>query len=389
MDAPAKAWLTIIGLQEDGIEGLSPRARRALDEASTIFGGPRHLDLVGAGARGRAWPLPFSIAPVLAERGRPSVVLASGDPFHFGAGRALAQALPKGEWLSLPAPSTFALAANALGWPLEDCLCRALHAAPAQTIREDLVPDARLILLMRDAQAPHQLARQLAAWEITAEITVLERLGGPHQRILPYRAGDSFAAPVAVAVAVMAGGGLSRAAGRPETSYAHDGQITKAAIRAVTLAALAPRENEMLWDLGAGSGSVAIEWCRLGGRATAVETRADRAANIAANIAAFGLGARMSLTQGDHLGRIGDLPRADAVFVGGGFSQPLFEALCRHAEGARLVVNAVTLETEALLIALAAKGGRLMRFDLSEVQPLGPMRGWKSARPVTQWVTTL
>lgn len=398
MDAPVtKGWLTIIGLQEDGLEGLSARARRALDQATTIFGGPRHLDLVGAGPRARPWPRPFSIAPVLAERGRPTVVLASGDPFHFGAGRALAQALPAGEWHSLPAPSTFALAANALGWPLEDCLCRALHAAPPEVIRDDLGPQARLIALMRDANAPHQLARLLVEWGVTAEITVLERLGGPHQRILPYRANQSFAAPLAVALQVIAGAGdggkhpagLTRAAGLPETVFAHDGQITKSPIRAVTLAALAPRMDEMLWDLGAGSGSVAIEWCRLGGRAVAVESRADRARNIAANTAAFGLGSRLALVEGSHLDTIAALPRPDAVFVGGGFSQALFEGLSLHAKGARLVVNAVTLETEALLVALAANGGRLMRFELSQAQPLGPMRGWKTARPVTQWITTL
>ncbi len=386
MDAP---WLTIIGLQEAGLAGLTPPARAALDAAATIFGGPRHLELVGAGDRGQPWTVPFSIDPVLALRGKPVVVLASGDPFHHGAGRALAGALAPHEWQSLPAPSTFSLAANALGWPLEDVNCRALHASPFATIRDELSLGTRMILLLRDARAVHDLARQLAEWQVTAAITVLERLGGPHQSISTYVAGRAYATPVAVALKIIAGNPLSRAPGRAVSSYAHDGQITNAPVRALTLAALAPRPQEMLWDLGAGSGSVSVEWCRLGGRAIAVESRAERGANIAKNIRDFGLNQQMELRLGSHLDLVGDLPRPDAVFVGGGFSDALYAALSQHAKGARLVVNAVTLETEARLIRLAASGGRLLRVDLSEAQPLGSLRGWKALRPVTQWITTL
>lgn len=386
MKAP---WLTIIGLQEAGLEGLTPPARAAIEAADTIFGGPRHLELIGASDRGRPWPVPFSVDPVLAQRGKPTVVLASGDPFHHGAGRALARSLAPDEWISLPAPSTFSLAANALGWPLEDVTCRALHAAPLASIRDELFQGARLILLLRNAQAVHDLARHLADWQVTAAMSVLERLGGPYQQISPYMAGHAYATPLAVTVHVVAADPLSIAPGRPEASFAHDGQITKAPIRAMTLAALAPRPQELLWDLGAGSGSIAIEWCRLGGHAIAVEHRSDRAQNIATNIRDFGLAARMELQLGAHLDLVPALPRPDAVFVGGGFSQALFVALQDHAKGARLVVNAVTLETEALLIQLAQKQGSLLRIEMSQAQPLGAMRGWKPARPVTQWITTL
>lgn len=379
-------WLTIVGVQENGLEGLSPPARTALDKADIIFGGPRHLALTHAGDRGREWPRPFSIDPVLQARGKRVVVLASGDPFHHGTGTALAAALSPGEWTSLPAPSTFSLAANLLGWPLEHVTCRAIHAAPVQTIADDLVPGARLILLVRDGEAVHRIADHLNATGVVARIRVLERLGGPDQRITDHEPGVTHDAPVALAVEVSQSPALSRAPGRPTGEFAHDGQITKPAIRALTLAALAPRKGEMLWDLGAGSGSVSVEWCRLGGHAVAVEARSDRCANISENIRRFGLCARMRLVGGDHRSVLSDLPAPDAVFVGGGFDQALFQTLCRLVPRARLVVNSVTLETESLLMQLAAgHGGTLTRIGVAQAAPLGKLHGWEPARPLIQW----
>lgn len=378
-------WLTIIGLQESGPAGLTEPARAALQAADIIFGGRRHLALIGAGARGREWPRPFSIAPVLEVRGQKTVVLASGDPFWHGTGTGLAAALQPDEWISLPAPSTFSLAANRLGWPLEQATCRALHAAPLESIADHLLPGARLVLLVRDGTAVHEIARQLTD-RITAEMTVLERLGGPHERVSPYAEGAEYAAPVALAVQILDSDALSLAPGRAADAFAHDGQITKPMIRAMTLAALAPRGGEMLWDLGAGSGSVAVEWCRLGGHAIAVETRADRCANIADNIHGFGLAARMRVVRGDNAAVLPDLPAPDAIFAGGGFDQQLFIAIRRHAPDARLVANAVTLETQALLTRLsAAHGGSLTRIELAHAAPLGTLRGWQPTWPVTQW----
>lgn len=388
--------MTIVGVQENGWEGLAPAARAAIDAADIIFGGPRHLALIDAGAhgmagrgltgRGREWPRPFSIAPVIAARGAKVVVLASGDPFCHGTGTALAAALDAGEWISLPAPSTFSLAANRLGWPLESTICRAIHAAPVETLADDLTPGARLIVLVRDGAAVDQVARDLDHTGTIARIRVLERLGGPQERITDHAPGSSPAAPVALAIEVVRSKAHSIAPGRPVDTFAHDGQITKPLIRAATLAALAPRAGEMLWDLGAGSGSVSVEWCRLGGHAIAVECQAPRCANIACNIARHGLSARLRVIESDHRSALPDLPAPDAIFVGGGFDAALFQAIRATAPGARLVVNAVTLETEAFLVQLSAShGGSLTRIDISQAAPLGPVRGWQPARPVIQW----
>lgn len=392
--AVAEPWLSIIGIGEDGLAGLTPAARAALDAAEVVFGGPRHLTLADAGTRGREWPVPFDVAPVLALRPRPVAVLASGDPFWHGAGGSLAAGIAQGEWRAFPAPSTFSLAAARLGWRLEDTACLGLHAAPFARLLPVLATGARAICLLRDAAAPATLAAWLDArgWG-GSRLWVLEALGGPRERIRTAGAAGfdlaDVAAPVAVAVEARGGAPL-RAPGLPEDAFIHDGQITRHPVRALTLSALQPRRGAVLWDLGAGSGSVGAEWALLGGRTEAVERRADRCANIRANIAAFGLEGQVALHEADSAGVLPALPEPDAVFVGGGFSQALFEAVWpRLPSGARLVVNAVTLETEALLSALQARhGGFLMRIELSEAAPLGPSRGWFPARPVVQWAVT-
>ena len=430
----ADPWLTIVGLGENGLPGLAPASRDALAAAEAVFGGPRHLALAEAGARGHPWPMPFSVDPVIAMRGRRVVVLASGDPFWFGAGGSLVPHLEPGEWVSHPAPSTFALAANALGWRLEETGCFGLHAAAFDTLRGEVRDERRLVCLLRDGAA----VGAFAAW-LTAEgaggsvLHVLERLGGPSARRRTARARgfalDDIAAPVAVAVQVSASaagppaggappaatgagrdgpprpadgpsgrpvseGPLPRTPGLPDDRFAHAGQITKQAVRALTLCALAPREGEMLWDLGAGSGSIAVEWALLGGRAWAVEARADRTALIRENVRRFGLGplvevleARLGATLPDALLAV----RPDAVFVGGGADADLLGALHRHlAQGTRLVANAVTLETEALLVDWHGRlGGDLVRIDLARASPLGQGRGWTPARSVVQWSVRL
>lgn len=393
----ADPWLTIIGLGEDGAAGLTEASRKAVAAADIIFGGPRHLALAGAGARGREWPVPFTVAPVLAERGRRVVVLASGDPFWHGAGGSLVAHLAPGEWVSHPAPSSFALAASRLGWRLEETVCLALHAAPFERLVPVLGNGVRAICLVRDGAAVPALAGWLAGRGFGPSVlTVLESLGGPEERIRRTRAEacDLRDARYPVAVAIEAAGapGLPRSCGLPDGLFVSDGVMTKQPVRALTLSALAPRAGEVLWDLGAGSGTIAVEWCLCapGAMALAVEARADRAANVRANAAAFGVGHRLTVIEAGWPGALSSLPRPDAVFVGGGADQAGIETIwAAIPAGTRLVANAVTLETEALLTGChAARGGTLLRVDLATADPLGRMRGWVPARPVVQWSVT-
>lgn len=387
-------WLAIIGLGEDGLAGLTNASRDALAGASIIFGGPRHLALVDAGARGQDWPVPFDLAPVLAAKGSNVAVLASGDPFWYGAGGSLAAHLDPSEWRAFPAPSTFSLAAARLGWRLEAVACLGLHAAPFSRLMPHLGAGRRAICLMRDAAAVVGLADWLVQrGQAKAQLWVMEALGGPAERIRRVTAdqadlGDINAlVTMAVEPAVGVTSGAPMMAGLPDDCFAHDGQITKSPIRALTLAALAPRPGELLWDIGAGSGSVSVEWCRAGGRSIAVEARADRVKNIRVNVDAFGLSSQMTVVEGTAPAALAGQPNPDAIFVGGGANQAMLEPLWLHlpANG-RMVCNGVTLETESLLVDWhGAKGGSLMRIDLAEATALGRMRGWAASRPVVQW----
>ena len=386
--------MTLIGLGEDGLAGLTDASRKALAEAEVIFGGPRHLSLCDAGARGREWPLPFSVEPVLEHRGRAVVVLASGDPFWHGVGGSLAQVLDPSEWRCFPAPSCMTLAAARLGWRLEEVTILGLHAVPFEVLLPHLAEGARLICTLRDGVAPAALAEYLNAQGFGASrLTVMEALGGPREIA---RAADAatfdlsdIAAPVVVAIAVSGGAGISHAAGRPEGLFAHDSQITKSPMRALTLAALAPRAGELLWDVGGGSGSVSVEWCLAAPQAQsiAIEPRESRCENITENARRFGLAGRMRCVHGTAPDALADLPLPAAVFLGGGATEDVLQAIWhRITPGTRLVANAVALETQALLIRWhGMHGGQLLRIDLAQAAPLGTMQGWQPSRPQLQW----
>jgi precorrin-6Y C5,15-methyltransferase (decarboxylating) len=384
-------WLTLIGLGEDGPAGLSPASRTALDAARVIFGGPRHLALIGAGDKGHPWPIPFDPTPVLAHRGKPTVVLASGDPFWFGAGGSLMAHLSPGEWVSHPAPSTFQLAANRLGWKLEETLCLGLHAAPFARLRPVLGKGVRVICTLRDGAAVGELAGWLHEnGHPNARLTVLERLGGPHERITRGLPPDTIGAPVSAAIEAT-DPGLPGASGLPDDLFQHDGQITKRPVRALTLSALAPRPGETLWDIGAGSGSIGIEWLLSGGaRVEALEADPARAARARGNVESFGLGHRHRVTEARAPEGLAGLPTPDAVFIGGGASEALLTALWDVIPpGTRLVINAVTLETEALVLDWSNRqGGSLLKIELSETAPIGRKRSWKAAFPILQWSAT-
>lgn len=338
--------------------------------------------------------MPFSVAPVLACRGRKVAVLASGDPFWFGAGGSLVDHLPRGEWRAFAAPSTFQLAAARLGWRMEEITCHGLHAAPFARLRPVLSTGARAICLLRDGEAPQALAEWLVAQGLAADLVVLEALGGPNERLRATTAQGfdltGIAAPVAVALTITEGRGLPRASGLEDGLFAHDGQITKRPVRALTLSALAPRAGERLWDIGAGSGSISVEWCLAGGVALAFELRPDRAVNIRENAARFGIAHRLTVIEGPAADRLEGQALPDAVFVGGGGNGALIARLWGLVpEGTRIVMNGVTLETESLLAAeQAARGGSLLRIDLAQAEPLGRMRGWQASRPVVQWSVT-
>ena len=385
-------WLSIIGMGEDGLNGLTPASMDALASANVVFGGPRHLALAAVGDRGRAWPLPFSTAPVLALRGQRVAVLASGDPFWFGAGGSLARDLDPQEWRAYPGISTFSLVAARLGWRLEATVCTGLHALPFATVRGSLQAGQRVIALVADASAAREFAGYLTALGFGgSRLWLAEAMGGPAERLREYRADavmpDDIAAPVAVAADLAGGPGLARTSGLDDDLFAHDGQITKRPVRALALSALGPRPGQRLWDIGGGSGSVSVEWCLAGGHANTIEPRADRAARITENAARFGVAQALTLVHGLAPDALDGLPAPDAVFVGGGASGGLLDDLWdRMPPGCRLVAHAVTLETESLLMDWHARvGGELMKIEIAHAAPLGRMRGWVPQRPVLQW----
>ena len=396
-------WLSIVGIGEDGVDGLSAAARRVVEGAEIVFGGRRHLALAAPLIRGapRPWPSPFDGAAeeVLGHRGRPVCVLASGDPFQYGIGAVLTRHVDAREMNVLPAPSAFSLAAARLGWALPRTVLLSVHGRALDLLRPHLQPGARILALTSDAEGPAAIAKLLGDNSFGASrLTVLEALGGPRERIRRATAAAfDIEAPDAlntVAIEVAAAPDarvLARTPGLTEDLFEHDGQITKREIRAVTLSSLAPRRGELLWDIGAGSGAVAIEWLLADPtfmRAMAIERRADRTARITRNAAAFGV-PDLKVVEGAAPAALNGLATPDAVFIGGGVSEPgVIDAATRALRsGGRLVVNAVTLESEALLLARhAALGGELIRIALSRTAPLGGKTAWRPALPVTQWL---
>jgi precorrin-6Y C5,15-methyltransferase (decarboxylating) len=399
--AAAPRWLSIVGIGEDGVEGLSASARGLISAAEIVFGGKRHLGLAAALIRGavRPWPSPFesAVAEVLAQRGRQVCVLASGDPYLYGIGTLLARHVAPSETVVVPAPSAFSLAAARLGWPLADCALVSLHGRELDRVRPHLQPGARVLALTSDGEGPAALAGLLTTTGFGASrLTVLEALGGPRERIRATMAAEFDLEEVdalnTVAIEVVAADGariIARAPGLPDALFEHDGQITKREVRAVTLSALAPQRGELLWDVGAGAGSVAIEWMLADPslRAIAIETQAERAARIRRNAASFGVPG-LEIVQGAAPDMLAGLPTPDAIFVGGGASDAgVLDAVdAALRSGGRLVVNAATLQTEALLLARHAKlGGDLIRIAIARAEPVGGMTAFRPALPVTQW----
>ena len=401
-DATPRRWLSIVGVGEDGIEGLTPAARRLVAEADIVFGGKRHLGLLAPLVRGtaRAWSSPFerAVEEVLAQRSCRVCVLASGDPFCYGVGAVLARQVSPDETVVMPAPSAFSLAAARLGWAIPETVLLSLHGRALDLLRPHLHPRAHVLALTSDGDQPAAVARLLIESGFGAsQLTVLEALGGPRERIRTTSAAEFDLIDIdplnTVAIVVKARPGarvIGRSCGLDDALFEHDGQITKREIRAVTLSSLAPRRGELLWDVGAGAGSISIEWMLADPslHAIAIEARTERAARIRHNAGALGVPG-LDVRNASAPDALRELPRPDAVFIGGGARDDgVLDAVIEALQaGGRLVVNAVTLETEALLMTRHERlGGELIRIAIAHASPLGGMTAWRPALPVTQWI---
>ena len=394
-------WLSIVGIGEDGVEGLSPVARRLIKCAELVVDGARHLELAGDLVRGRhlAWPSPMSDAfdEIKRNRGRSVVVLASGDPFHFGVGKQLAALFPAEEFVCLPQPSAFSLTAARMGWSLQDVALVTLHGRALEGIIRHLQPGARILALSWDGATPAKLAKLLDARRMgQSRITVLEAMAGPREQVRHATAANFDIAPIdplnTIAIEVVAepeAAIISLAPGLDDTFFEHDGQLTKRDIRAVTLSALEPRQGELLWDVGLGAGSIAIEWLLRHPSLSAIgiEARSDRADRAARNAAALGV-PELNMVQGRAPEALSGLAPPDAAFIGGGMMDGgVFEAVWAALKPrGRLVANAISLETEARLSEYFQRfGGDLVRLQVARADKVGTMFGWRPAMPVTQW----
>jgi precorrin-6B C5,15-methyltransferase / cobalt-precorrin-6B C5,C15-methyltransferase len=391
------AWLTVVGMGDDGWSGLSPTAQTLISGADHVVGGQRHLDLLPPmAAQTHLWPSPFADAQPLLEslRGQAVVVLASGDPQWFGVGVSLFRWFPADQIIILPHAGAFSLAAARLGWAIQDCLCLTVHGRPLESLHLHLAPGRKLLVLAEDGQSPAAVARLLEkAGYGPSSLTVLWHLGGKAEGQKSATAEEWVGAtPDLNVMAIQCRAeprlrALSLVGGLPDEAFQHDGQLTKREIRAVTLSSLVPVAGELLWDVGAGCGSIAIEWARAGGLATAIESNPERCRMIAANGAKLGVpGIRVIQGKAPD-----SLPYTDpqAIFVGGGVSVPGLLEACWSAlaPGGRLVVNAVTMEGEAALALFhQRRGGQMIRLAVSRLAPVGIYHTWHPAMPVTHYV---
>jgi precorrin-6B C5,15-methyltransferase / cobalt-precorrin-6B C5,C15-methyltransferase len=396
-------WLSIIGIGEDGWLGLSPAAKTLIEEATVIFGGSRHLamlpDRLPNCQERLLWEFPIdrSIQKIDNYRGKSVCVLASGDPMCYGVGTTILRHISRSEMTIVPVPSAYSLACSRLGWSLPEVELLSLCGRDPASLHALLAPGVRLLILSADRHTPAMVAEMLATKGYgKSQITVLERMGGKEERTIEgiaesWNAGDLDNLN-AIAVICLPDADtipLSRLAGLPDSAYHHDGQLTKREVRAITLATLAPLPKQLLWDVGAGCGSIAIEWLRThpSCQAIAIEQNSDRRQYIARNAIALGV-PRLQLIGGKAPEILQDLPQPDTIFIGGGVTTPAMLETCWSAlpQGGRLVVNAVTVESELKLLQWQKKfGGELIRIAIQRTEAIGKFSGWKALSPITQW----
>ncbi len=401
-------WLTILGITDRGIDSLTPTAQTLLTQAHLIVGGDRHLKDLPAETKTLRWssPIQTSIDELLTHRGTPVCILASGDPLCYGIATTLLKQIPFEEMQIIPHLSAFTLATARLGWSTPEVETLSLCGRSPDLLRAALYPNAKILILSADRTTPHKvvdLLNQSGYGE--TEITILEHLGGPQERQFTQRAHPwtvPDCAPLnTIALHCPPQSNLSilnsqfsiptsRLPGLPDTLYHHDGQLTKAEIRSLTLCALAPYPGALLWDVGEGCGSIGIEWMRTHPRchAIAIESNADRLVSIAHNAQNLGV-PNLQIIAGRAPDALVNLPQPDVIFIGGGLTRSgVFDA-CWNAlsPGGRVVANGVTLESEAKLFALQQQyGGKLTRVMIQRAEPIGTFLGWKSLSPITQWV---
>ena len=397
-------WLTIIGIGDNGLESLTPEAQAVVWQAETLVIGER-LDAVIDGAslpglkRILTWGAGFreTLAQILKLRGTPVTVLATGDPMHFGIGATLRRYVAAEEMMVLPSPSAFSLAAARLGWPLQSVTQISLHGRPLAFLNRHVMPRARILALTSDASTVQAAAVLLAERGFGASMLhVLEHMGSHRERILRMTALEmAETCPAMSDFNTLAidcaedGPLLAPVPGLPDEEFRHDGQLTKREIRAATLAQLAPFPNALLWDVGAGCGSIAIEWMRagMGTKAIAIEPKPERVAMIRANAETLGV-PDLEIVEGHAPEALTGLKRPDVIFIGGGITgEGLFDTCWASlGVGGLLVANAVTIEGEARLAELRGQyGGELVRIQVSRAAPVGRFCGWKSLMPVTMW----
>ncbi|GAB4300139.1 MAG: precorrin-6y C5,15-methyltransferase (decarboxylating) subunit CbiE [Oscillatoriaceae cyanobacterium] len=403
-------WLSLVGIGEDGLEGVSPVGRSLIATATTIVGGTRHLAMLPSEDTQERllWTTPItdSVQQIIQRRDRAVCVLASGDPMCYGIGVTLIRHIPLAEMTIIPAPSAFSLACARLGWSLSDIETLSLCGRSPALVNAALYPGARILILCADKTTPATVAQLLTQQGYgNSQITVLERMGGIHERLIAGIAStwqtteladlNTMAIVCIPSTAPLPFTPSLHTPGLPDTAYHHDGQLTKREVRAVTLSALAPLPGQLLWDVGAGCGSIAIEWLRSDRRcrAVAIEQHPTRLQYIADNATALGV-PHLNIVAGVAPDILPDLPEPDAIFIGGGVTTPdLLETCWRSLRpGGRLVANAVTVESEYILFQWQSRlGGNLTRIAIQRAEPLGSNQkkkflGWKAMAPVTQWI---
>ncbi|XVV11205.1 precorrin-6y C5,15-methyltransferase (decarboxylating) subunit CbiE [Actinoplanes sp. CA-131856] len=395
--------VTVVGIGAGGWDDLSRTSRSALTEAKVILGSSRQLDLLPSevAATRVAWPSPLvpALPGLFEEHAGPGVcVLASGDPMFHGIGATLVRLLGASRVRVLPHPSSVSLAAARMGWPLAAVEVVSLVTDPVDVVRRALNPGRKILVLSRDASTPSAVAELLSSAGFSeATLTVLSQLGGPAETIvaLPFsNISDISVIDALNVVAIDCGDGpaTSLAPGLPDASYVSDGQLTKREIRAVTMSVLAPAPGGLLWDVGAGSGSIGIEWMRShpSCRAIAIESHDARVSTITTNAASLGVPG-LRVVHGSAPAALEGLPAPDTIFIGGGLTRDGVLGACLAAlkPGGRLVANAVTVESEAFLAAAYAEhGGEMTRVAINRASPVGGFTGWRAMMPVTIWSVT-